>query len=184
MNEGWADFVIQGLYGYYGWAERFQARRTGRGLVLNATVLESLTLTRTVRLRDGGLQVSTRLRNDGRTPVTCALGPSLHLRIPQPFTLRFDSQDGTQSLASEAIPDGLGNSVVFEGGRVPRGAWEVETGSVVVRHAFAGTLQRAVAGRVVAKGILALDLRTPAVALAPGETLTVEQAVSVRPLKA
>lgn len=182
MSEGYVEFAQQGLYSYQGWGEAFRARKSRGSLSLKAKLGNGLELARRLTLRDGRLCIESRLKNTTRAAITAGWGAGLHLLIPQPAAtaLSWDAAAGTTRLEWGQMSEGLGTATVLEGERVPAGEWCVQSGPWRLRHAFKGEpVVKAIIGKVTGRGTLALDLRTEARALAPGEAIRVVQHIRI-----
>ncbi len=175
-NEGCCAFVIQGMYSYQAWSEKYAWRRTKDGMRLWLDLGDGLRLERRYALRDGKLHIDSRLENRGKTTIRAAWGGSLHLLAPDWQTI---SWTGTQ-LDAATVPEGLDKALVLEGERLPPGELTTRLGSHCLRWSFTlPPVTRLIVGRDPKQGSLALDLRTPEQPLAPSQVVVVRETVSM-----
>jgi hypothetical protein len=176
MSEGYAELVSLHAYTHYGGTERYRASTRGEALRVTANLPDGLRLARTYRLRDGALHITSTLTNRGTTPRRVTWGAGLHLSAAGATT-------GTtaDTYPWDALPDGFGAARILDGPHLPAGRWWVALDGLRLTHAWQGDMGRAILGRDTHAGILGLDLRAPAVSLAPGGKLVFRQTVSVSP---
>ncbi len=181
LLEGYRENVTVGLYGTSGWAECYRCTRRGESLILRASLAHDLRLERRLALREGTLHIDSRLTNSGGSIQRCRWGGSLHLSATG-GTTSFTAKDGTAvSVAWDALPEGFAEAPSWQGEQLPAGAWGVTLGNHRLTQQFEGPVAVAIVGRTTAVGLLALDLLTDFVDLAPNNTLTIHQAMSVLP---
>ena len=178
-DSGYVEFASLSTYVYSGWASVFRARRRGAALLLTARLSQQLEFSRTLTLKDGVLVIRSRLANVGRDARSATWGASLQLRPPAPPVVRFTTAEGEQLIRADQMPDGLHQAQILEGPRLPQGSWRLEMPGYVLTHGFEGPIVRAILGQVAARGMLALDLRTDYVKLAPGAMIEATQRVKI-----
>jgi len=180
MSEGYAEFAIPDIHSFHGWWESFRVSRIRGGITLSALVATGIQLQRTLAFRAGVLHIDSQLRNQTPAPVHFAWGCGLHLTTPASATTRFVTAGGTQRFNWADISDGLDKSMPMEGDRRPLGEWQVLLPGFTVSHRFDDAVARTILGKVAAKNILALDLRSASRTMAPGESIRVRQQISIR----
>lgn len=189
MSHGFTDFVTDLLGGgYLGPAEAYRLRRKDAATVVLTVDLGDATrkarLRRTCTLKAGALHVATRVKNLGTIPITVGWGAGLHMYLPDEVRVWFETKSGALSFQKADIPDGLGAATVLSGDRLPTGVWQVEIPGYRITHRFdSGAVSRAILGKIAAKHVVALDVRTDARPLAPGQSLAIEQEVRIEPVK-
>lgn len=180
MSEGYSEFVIFGLYGYQGWCENHRHAWRGDTLMLTLIVNQDLHLNRTLRFSDGTLHLRTHLVNRGKATVRCAWGAGLHLSVPGSPQMSFKSRAGEKRIAWDAMPEGLGGATTWSGDQAPDGEWRVEMPEHSIAHRFTGgAMDRAIIGKVAAKNMLALDVRSTLMTLEPKADVEFKQELRI-----
>lgn len=103
--------------------------------------------------------------------------------MPDAATITFQAPAGEQRVGWDSLPDGLGAARSFESEELPLGAWQVEGAGFRITQRFSGEpVVRAILGKLVASGTLAMDLRTNIITLAPGQAINMQQQIEIAAL--
>lgn len=179
MSEGYAEMASLHAYTNYGFTERYRGTRLAENAYrVTAALPGGLRLSREYILAEEGLLIASTLKNQGETAQHVSWGAGLHLLAAGGATV-FVNEAGTQRLAWDAVPDGLGAARVLEGPQLPANSWAVEVDGRRLTHAWSGPISRVILGREAHAGMLALDIRSPYLDLAPGEAVMFRQVVAV-----
>jgi hypothetical protein len=180
MSEGYSEFASLGMYSQSGWGEAYRCQRAGDTIRLGIRLAQGLRVSRVLSLREGTLRIVSRILNVAPQPIVCGWGAGLHLRVPSDVRMSWTASAGARELAWAELQDGFGAARVIEGDQVPAGEWTACLPGFRLVHRFAGEpVARAIVGKVEAKGILGLDLRTDSRTLAPGEAIVVRQELRI-----
>ncbi|HOS44483.1 MAG TPA: DUF4838 domain-containing protein, partial [Armatimonadota bacterium] len=179
MSEGYAESVSLHAYTQYGGTERYRVKRLADNyLEVSADVPHGLRLTRRYRVKSQELMIESLVQNRGNTPQHVCWGAGLHLLAAGAATT-FTSARGAESIAWDALPDGLGSARVLEDPQLPHSSWAVGVDGLRLTHLFDGGISRAILGKEERTGMLALDIRSPYCDLAPGEAMGFLQVISL-----
>lgn len=180
MSGGYSEFVVLGAYGFRAWGEPYKCHVAGGKVTVRCDLEGGLGLSRTYSLDGSVLRIVSRLRNRSSEAVEASWGASLHLSVPDLWTLRFGTKGGEIAWTPADIPDGQENQTILEGDRRPDGAWRVDVPGWTLRHRYGECpVDRAVVSRQEATGLLALDLRTETMALASGAQIVMRQEMEI-----
>ena len=176
---GYVEFASLSTYVYSGWSNKYKPSRRNGTLTLTAEIAGQLILTRRLSLADGVLTIRSRLSNAGDGPRSATWGASPQLSPPQPATVCYTTAEGEKRTPYDQIPDTLYKAVLMEGPRMPQGQWRIQTPGFALTHTFQGPIARVILGKVASRNMIALDIRTAVLTLAPGESVEIVQNINI-----
>jgi hypothetical protein len=179
------DFPFAGGYEEYsesrwrtpGWKERYAVERGDGALRLTAQLENGLHFERVFRLIDGGIQLDSTLRNDGKSPFKATLRPHPELRLGDPAraTVVTPRAGGPERVFAGWREADEGN-VWLTGAELPAGWWSLHRGDGELRMEFdAAMIEKALLSWDRGLDTVRLELFAHPVLLAPGESTTLRQ---------
>ncbi len=183
FSGGYAELVITGVHSYLGWQHAYRVlSRAPDRVTLAATVTHwscgTLALTRTFTLEGEALVIDSRVENRGTAPRQFRWDACLQWEAGTHAVLTIPTPDGSARLTTETLDDGFAKARTI-GVRPGGGTWRMELDGAIITNAFDAAITEIVAGRNAAKGIVAINVRSGSLTLAPGAGFETRQTVRI-----
>lgn len=148
--------------------ESYKVGRRGDAVTLTTQLEPTLKLQRFYSFKGEALCIRSRLINGGSGPIQYKWGAGMHLVCPDTAAIVYRDETGEKRIEWDDLSDSLATARVLAGAKRPLERLQIEMNGWQITCSFSTNITSAIIGKVSARHMLAIDVRSDSFELPPG----------------